>query len=165
MSVVACRVLEKGFEIAADSITVRGYTQHGNNPKVSKLFRVDELTIGAVGFVEETELLRIFVSTHKPHEAGERALLELWTEFAEWKKERTDKREIENIYLLGVGGRMFNIHNFMIVEVGTFEAIGAGMDFALAALFLGHDVKKAVETAIELSVFCAAPVQYLRIEG
>ena len=48
-----------------------------------------------------------------------------------------------------------------IGRVADFEAIGAGMDFALAALYLGHSVTEAVETAIELSVYCENPVQVL----
>lgn len=44
-------------------------------------------------------------------------------------------------------------------EMAADEAIGWGFDFALAALYLGHPVQKAVETAIELSVYCEGPIQ------
>ena len=37
-------------------------------------------------------------------------------------------------------------------------AIGAGMSYALAALYLGHSAERAVETAIELSTMCEAPI-------
>ena len=40
-------------------------------------------------------------------------------------------------------------------------AIGAGEDYALASLHLGHTAKEAVETACELSVYCERPVKSL----
>ena len=55
MSVVACRVTKEGYEIAADSITVRGHTQtRGQNTSHSKLFEVNDLVVGAVGSAEES---------------------------------------------------------------------------------------------------------------
>jgi ATP-dependent protease HslVU (ClpYQ) peptidase subunit len=163
MSVVACKVTKDGYEIASDSISVRGYTQTRNNSKLSKLFKVNGLVIGSVGTAEEAALLRLFAATHKPASEAESALLEFWAEFSEWKHKKTDKREIENHYLIGLGHKIFHIEQWLIDQVITYEAIGAGMDFALAALYLGHDVEKAVETAIELSVFCASPVQVIRV--
>lgn len=38
------------------------------------------------------------------------------------------------------------------------------MDFALAALHLGHTAEEAVEVATELSIYCEKPVQVIRRE-
>ena len=46
----------------------------------------------------------------------------------------------------------------------TYEAIGAGLDYALAALYLGHTVEDSVKTACELSVYCEQPIIYMTMD-
>ena len=161
MSIVACKIMEGGYQIAADSITVRGYTQTRNNTQRSKLFEVNDLVIGSVGTAEEGSLLHLFAKTHRPAGANEESLLEFLSEFSDWKKKKTDNATIDNDYLIGYGGHVFSISEWLVERVTTYEAIGIGMDFALAALHLGHDAEDAVKTAIELSVFCVEPVQVI----
>jgi len=48
-----------------------------------------------------------------------------------------------------------------IQKVTSYMAIGAGQTYALAALYLGQTAEKAVETAIELSIYCAYPIRKL----
>ena len=91
----------------------------------------------------------------------EEGMLEFWNEFSEWKKKRTDQSSIENSYFIGVRGVVFYINHWLIASVSSYEAIGAGKDFALAALHLGHTAEEAVATAIELSIYCEAPIQLI----
>lgn len=161
MSIVACKITKDGYEIAADSISVRGSTQTKNNTNRSKLVEVNNMVIGSVGLAEESSLLQIFAKTHQPAAATEEGLLEFWSEFSEWKKKRTDRSSIENAYFIGIDGVVFYLHHWLITSVSSYEAIGAGMDFALAALHLGHSSEAAVETAIELSIYCESPVQVI----
>ena len=49
-------------------------------------------------------------------------------------------------------------------EINEYAAIGAGEDFALAALYLGHSAKEAVKTACELSAFVAEPIVEFEME-
>lgn len=159
MSVVACKIRNDGYDIAADSISVRGYTQtKGENTNLSKLFEINDIVVGTVGTAEEGSLFRLFCATRKPAAANEYAILEFLSEFSEWKDKKTNSLSIENSYLIGFGGKCFAVEQWLVEEILTFQAIGAGMDFALAALHLGHSAKEAVETAIELSVYCEAPV-------
>ena len=162
MSVVACKIMKDGYEIAADSISVRGFTQTKNNTNRSKLVEVNNMVIGSVGLAEESSLLQIFAKTHLPASATEEGILEFWGEFSDWKKKRTDKNSIENSYFIGFDGVVFYVNHWLIASVTSYQAIGAGMDFALAALHLGHSAEEAIETAIELSVFCEAPVQVIK---
>lgn len=163
MSVVVCRILESGYELASDSILVRGWTQSkGRDRKFSKLFEVNGLVIGSVGLAEEAELFRIFATTRKPSSPTEAAFVEFISEFSEWKNKRTDERKIANSYLVGFEGKVFIIEEWFVEEAVRFEAIGAGMDFALAALHLGHSAKESVEVAIELSIYCEGPIQVIR---
>ena len=160
MSVVACRVLGGGrYEIAADSITVRHTTQSkGGDVKFSKLAEVNGLVIGGVGTAEESALLYMYASSRKPVTNTEAGMLEYLGEFSAWKKQKTDDAKITNDFIIGIDGKVYLISGWFVVEVLTFQAIGAGMNYALAALHLGHDVKRAVEVATELSIYCEPPV-------
>jgi ATP-dependent protease HslVU (ClpYQ) peptidase subunit len=159
MSVVACRVTEKGFEIASDSITVRGHTQtRGQTSTHSKLYETNDVVVGSVGSAEENSLFRLFVETHRPAHANEDAILEFMAEFSDWKKKRMDRSNIDNDYMIGFSGLVYTVESWHVERIKSYMAIGAGMSFALAALYLGHTAKKAVETAIELSIYCEAPI-------
>ena len=54
--------------------------------------------------------------------------------------------------------------NLYVNEVNEYAAIGAGEDFALAALYLGHSAKEAVKVACELSAFVAEPIVEFEME-
>ncbi len=162
MSVVACRVDDKGYSIAADSITVRGWTQDkGAKSTASKLFEENGLIIGGVGTVEEIGLLQIFTSTHQIAGEDESSVLGFISEFSDWKKKKMDNPGIENAYLIGMDRSVFYIRGWNVMRIVTYEAIGAGSDFALAALYLGHTAREAVLVATELSVLCEKPIQEL----
>jgi len=164
MSIVCCKIDDGIIEIASDSITVRGYTQSkGKEGGVSKLLNVNGMFIGGVGTCEETSLLQIFSQTRKPKAATEDDMLIFISEFADWKNKKTTTYKLENSYMFVYGGKAFMVEGFYISEIKTFQAIGAGMDFALAALFLGESAEKAVETACELSIYCELPVVRYRI--
>jgi len=45
-----------------------------------------------------------------------------------------------------------------INEIKDFAAIGAGEDFANAALYLGHSPEEAVKVACELCCFVSEPI-------
>ena len=159
MSVVACKIMENGYEIAADSITVRGITQTKGQTDHVKLYEANEMVIGGVGTAEENSLMRLFAETHRPSAADEYSLLEFISEFVEWKKRKTDNNaSIKNSFLIGYQGSVFTVEQWHVHRVNSYMAIGAGMSYALAALYLGHSAERAVETAIELSTMCEAPI-------
>ena len=71
MSVVACRVSPSSFEIASDSISLRGWTQtKGQTSTYSKLFELNDVVVGSVGSAEENSMFRLFVETHRPAQAN-----------------------------------------------------------------------------------------------
>jgi ATP-dependent protease HslVU (ClpYQ) peptidase subunit len=166
MSVVACRIKESGYEIAADSITTRGFIQtKGQTTDHVKLYETNGMVIGGVGSAEENSLLRLFAETHRPSKPDEYSILEFISEFSEWKKKKTDNAGIKNSFLIGFQGNVFHVEQWHVAKIKSYMAIGAGMSFALAALHLGHSAKEAVETAIELSVYCEEPVLLIKKTG
>lgn len=161
MSVVAAKIHADHYEIASDSITVRGASQRKDSSK-SKLWELNGIVVGSVGTAQEQALLATFIQTHCPADPTDRAVLDFFVEFATWKQEKTKKYESTNDYIMGFDGTLWLIEDFFVSQILTFQAIGAGADFATAALYLGHDVKKAVETAIELSIYCESPVVHIK---
>lgn len=164
MSIVACRIYDDKIRIGSDSITVRGDTQDKAKDKFLKLAEVNGMVIGSVGFCEENGLFFTFCMNRNPKSAAEDDVLEFICEFAEWKKKRTEKHEIENDYLIVFDSKVFYIQRFFVKEIISYEAIGAGMDYALSALYLGHDVEKAIEVACELSIYCEKPIKIIEIK-
>jgi ATP-dependent protease HslVU (ClpYQ) peptidase subunit len=159
MSVVAVRIIPNGFEMCSDSIIGMGSTQlRGENEKFSKLFEVKNIVVGCAGYADEASLLQLFLDTHNFADSNEKSILEFLNEFSDWKKNKTDDGKLRNSYLLGFDGKVFHIQGWLINQVLTYSAIGAGMDYALSALYLGHSAEKAVETAIELSIYCETPI-------
>ena len=45
-----------------------------------------------------------------------------------------------------------------IEEINDYAAIGAGRDYAYAALYLGHEPKEAVKVACDLSCYVSEPI-------
>jgi ATP-dependent protease HslVU (ClpYQ) peptidase subunit len=166
MSIVACKILPNGFEICSDSIVVHyDHTQsRGNNLDISKLFEVNNIIVGTSGVASETSLIRLFLETHGIAEPTEKGMLEFLDEFSSWKKTKTDNGDICNSYLIGYQGSVFYIGGWSISRVKTYAAIGAGMDYALAALYLGKSAEEAVQTAIELSIYCESPIIKIKKE-
>lgn len=159
MSVICCRIQPDAIHIAADSIGIRGRTQNKDDNKHSKLAMVNGMIIGGVGTAQENSLLQLYCSTRRPASSREVDILIFISEFATWKKEKISVYEIKNTYFLLVEGKAFTIEHFFIEEILTYNSIGAGMDFALAALYMGHGVEDAVKTACHLSIACEAPIK------
>jgi ATP-dependent protease HslVU (ClpYQ) peptidase subunit len=156
MSVVAVRVLDEGYRIAADSIVVRGWSRRKDS-KFAKLNEVNGLILGSVGSCEEGGLFYLYLKSHRPSPA-EDSVLECVSEFAKWKHAKTGDASIHNEFFLGFDRHVFWICGYHVGRVHNFHAIGAGDDFATAALHLGHSPVEAVRTAIELSAMCEGPI-------
>lgn len=50
------------------------------------------------------------------------------------------------------------------VHMDRFDAIGSGRDYALAAMYLGHDARRAVEVASALDNGCGNGIDTLTLE-
>lgn len=156
MSVIAVRVTDVGYEIASDSIVVRGWSQRKDG-KFAKLAEVNGLILGTVGSCEDGGLFYLYLKSHRPSPT-EDSVLECLSEFAKWKHTKTGKSDINSEFYMGFDREIFWICGYHVERIHNFHAIGAGDDFATAALYLGHSPMKAVQTAIELSTMCEGPV-------
>ncbi len=160
MSVVAVKVHDNNIEFAADSIGIRGGTKNTN---ITKLAEINQMIIGGVGELQELNLLFIFAQTHSPLESTEKAIMDFFFEFCKWKKDLSLGFDCGNNYLFGYKGKAFLIQNLLVKEVQDYEAIGAGMDYSLAALYLNHSAKEAVKVACALSCYVAEPITIIKM--
>jgi len=158
MSIVCCKVTENEIIVASDSITVRGWTQGKGSNSYAKLVTLNELIVGSTGCAQESALFQIFCQTRKPQSPTCLAVLDFIQEFSAWKEKKSGKSEIENSNIIVFEGHAFLVEQYFIEEIKNYEAIGAGMEYALSALYLGHSAEKAVNTACELSILCEKPV-------
>lgn len=165
MSVVAVKVQKDKIVIGSDSIRTHGWTQEKD--KEAKLWKIDDNTIlGAVGSCDDAFLFKQFLETHRPKEPTEERIMDLWAEFTQWVKavmQDGNYKVNSTSFFLVFNGKVFYINGFFIREVTDYYAIGAGMDYALAALYLGSSVEKSIETACELSIFCEQPINLMEV--
>ena len=154
MSVIAGKVYGDKIVIAADSIICRGWMKQTG---YAKLHEVNGMIFGSAGLASEGSLFYQFLKTHRPATPTEKDVLELIVEFSEWKKKYTSS-EMENSYLLAVDGHLFYIVYMLVHEVQDYEAVGAGEEYAKAALYLGHTPMEAVKVACELCCFVSEPI-------
>jgi ATP-dependent protease HslVU (ClpYQ) peptidase subunit len=162
MSVVAVKVTKNKITIGADSILVSGWTQEKD--KLAKLNKANGMIIGDVGDAEEGALFLLFCKTRKPREASVDAIVEFMSEFQDWMNNKTGESKLSNQYILIIEKKAFMIEGFFIKEVTDYTAIGAGMDFALSALYLGNSVKDSIKAACHLSVYCEEPINIIEVE-
>jgi hypothetical protein len=79
------------------------------------------------------------------------------------------QRDIEDnagAIFIDAQGRCWGLHRSPHLELhhDRFDAIGAGRDYALAAMYLGHDARKAVEVACALDSSCGNGIDTLTLE-
>ena len=157
MSVVAAKVYDDKIVLAADSILCYGDTKLTKN--FSKLVKINDIIIGAVGSAQEASVMWHFVRTHEPRSPELKDILDYVVEFSKWKDDIGLERKIDNEYLMAFRGHLYSIDGLFVNEIKDFSAIGAGMDYALAALYLDHTPKQAVKVACKLSCWVAEPIE------
>ena len=121
------------------------------------------MIMGTAGSCSIGSLLREYLENHQPKTNTEHGWVALMADFTKHTSNLDSSlKPSENEFLVIWKNKAFFIHNFYVLEIKDYYAIGAGRDFAFASLYLNNDVKKAVEVACELSTFCEKPVKYMR---
>jgi ATP-dependent protease HslVU (ClpYQ) peptidase subunit len=168
MSVVAARKYPDKIVFASDSICVSGYlkeTSRVTGNERGKLFEVNNMIIGGVGYVMELSFMQIFARNHSPAAPTIEAVLDFMIEFYAWAKSKDDSFGRRNDYLLGIEGDIFRItDSYLVQKINEFGAIGAGEHFALTAMYLDKSPQEAVDIANKLCVYCADPINVITKE-
>lgn len=157
MSVVCAKIYSDKIIVAADSIVISGWTKSTNQDFV-KLKRINDMIIGGSGVCSEQSLMWHYIKTHKPDSGDEKSVLDFMVEFSKWKGDYSSDKNVNNYYILAFENKLFSIEGIFVTEVKNFCAIGAGQDFALAALHLGHSPKEAVKVSCDLCCMVSEPI-------
>ena len=159
MSVVVAKITKDKIYISADSIVVRGWTQcHNTGNHITKLEEYNGIILGGCGSAEEISLFFHYIKTHSIEEATEKNILDFVIEFKKWKRDLTDDKSLKNNYIIAYQGKCFGISNMLIYEITNYDAIGAGMDYALGALHQGATTAEAVKAACDLCALVCEPI-------
>lgn len=118
------------------------------------------MIIGGTGKSSENQLLDLFARNHRPVKPAVDAVIDFLVEFRDYGRKYQEGFTPDNHFLIAFDGELFQTYSgtLEVFKLEEFGAVGAGEDFATAALALGHTAREAVELAIRLSVWCAAPV-------
>ena len=164
MSVVAVKKYKDKIVIGADSIIVTGDTQE--KKKLAKLWRIsDDLILGTAGYCSIGGLFKNYLVNHLPKTNDEDGYISLLGEFTEYLGKLKGEQKLEdNNFIIVYKKKAFLICGYYVREIKDYYAIGAGMDYALSALYLKLDVKKAIEVACELSIYCEKPINIITIK-
>ena len=77
----------------------------------------------------------------------------------EWRsKEFGAEKRLDNQYLIAYKDKAFYCSSGYVGEVTDYFAIGAGQNYARAALYLGHSPAEAVKVACALSCYVDEPI-------
>lgn len=156
MSVVACKVTKDKIVIGSDSIIMTGVTQE--KIRNEKLIEVNNMIVGFAGDGAEGKMFHLYCSQHKPKKATELSVVDFMSSFQKWYCKKTDKSKTKNSYIIVFEDKAFMFEGFYIREIKDYGAVGAGMDYTLSALSLGHSVKKAIQVACDLSTQVEGPI-------
>lgn len=158
MSVIAVRRYKEKIVIASDTQITWGDNKVQKNSELfreeGKIYKINGLVVGVTGAIEETNLMRIFCKSHKPSDKRVDSILDFFVEFWEWGKEKKDKFDVDNHYLIVIGDKIYQCAGLRISEVNEFNAVGSGMFLAIGAMSQGADPEEAVEVAKKYDLYC-----------
>ena len=100
----------------------------------------------------------MFARTHSILTPDEKGIVDFFFEFYKWKESLSLGFSSSNSYIIGIEGKAISVDNMLIKEINSYDAIGAGMNYALAVLWLGHSATDAVKAACELCCYVAEPI-------
>lgn len=165
MTVIAAQKTSESITFAADTMVSDGY---GKSTTIdimqSKLFQQNGMIIGTTGDCYESTLMELFSRNHKPIDTERLSVIDFLVEFREWVRKKDGNYAPKNGFLIAFEKKLFHVYGGLeVYEVKDFEAIGAGQDFAKAALHLGHSPKEAVAVACKLSLFCSEPITEMTV--
>ena len=165
MTVIAINKTTEAINIAADSLISRGSQKvSASRIDVGKIFQGNDLVIASSGAWHEAALLEIFIRTNKPESADLSCIMDFLWRFKIWAREKEENFPMDSCHIIVFKDKIFRTDGGLNINpVPQFDAIGAGQDFALAAMHLGKTPKEAVEVACELSVWCNAPITEIAI--
>ena len=166
MTVLALKNYEDKIEIAADSGTFYGQDGAKENGSIKIVSPKENFHFAATGWVSEKNLFELFCLKNEPEANTRHAILRYFSDFIHWKKQFTDKLEQNCHYFIIYETLCYQIQGGFDIEsipTGSFRALGAGMQEAKCAMYLGRSPYEAVELCLKLNAWTSGEIQQLTI--
>lgn len=163
MTTIAGKIVDDKVVLVADSRTSLGHVRVDQTTLRSKLFKGNDTIIAGSGAVSETVLLELWCRDHSLGVGGVVRVTEWLLEFANWKKDKTEKFDINNEYLIGHSSGLYSNIGLSVTQCDQYAVGGSGLYFAMTALHLGKSLEDAVKVACELDAYSDLPIQTLSL--
>lgn len=167
MSVAAVKVFDDKIVIGVDSQLTLSDGTHKKEVENAKIWQGNNITVAVAGEIYEFSLFVIYCKANNPMHATDTSIFNFFTDFVRWKTKKLQKEEykLDCSYLFIFEKTVFLIDaDFYIKEITSWQAIGGGMVYAEAALYLGHSVEESLKVACRLSPECEEPLTIIEIE-
>lgn len=155
MSVVAVKVESDRIRIAADSILIKEDLKKTN---FKKLHKFKDIIVAGCGSAEELSLFFKFAEEFTPASCDIDGIRQYMRTFSDVLEDYYNDRKINNDYIIIYKGHVYEVEGMFVQEITDYTAIGEGEAYALAALYLDHDVIDAVKAACKFSCFVSEPI-------
>lgn len=163
MSVVALKVYKDKIVIGADSQSTSYWHNKNSTNKIYKI--ADDFVIGGVGYTSHNQMMSLFCETNKPADCRKRDILEFIVQFNEWMKKKDSDFQPYNDFLMVFCDKAFWITSDLLVqEIKDYCAIGSGLEYAKAGLYLGKSVKDSIKIACDLTIYCGEPIEVYEVK-
>jgi ATP-dependent protease HslVU (ClpYQ) peptidase subunit len=158
VTVIAGKVESDRIVIGSDSQVTLGWNGKDLIDD-GKLMVLPDLIVGGAGASSHNNYMAIYLENHKPRSSEKRDVMEFFVEFHQWIDKMLKDFKPRNSWLIAYDGRLISVQSADL-NVNHHEswAIGSGWEYARTALHLGHPVEAALQTACDLTVYCAPPI-------
>lgn len=166
MSIITVQITSLEIQMACDTQATSGSMKYNQRPKdYCKIQQFDDVVIGVVGSIKQAQMLSIFMDTNKIKNSEEIEIIRFFKAFESWLKNNiaADMTLNDCDFFIIIEKKVFLFSNFYIREIKDFWAIGSGCIWALPALELGADAKKAVEVACKFDLYCSGEPYVLSV--
>ena len=168
MSCIAVKKYIDKIVISADSLLTNNSGGKRLLPGFTKLKRsgnYHSIVVGSAGYMDELSLMFQFIEEQRPASTSRESVLKYFIDFRKYKSEvlNDNNAKIENSYIFIYEDKVFEITDMSVIEIQHIAAIGSGMDYAMAALHLGHTPEEAVKVSCELCYYVGEPIVTIEI--
>jgi len=167
MTILIAKNTKDKIILGADTCAFQDYFKKRLDKKNMPLKILSEngMTFSSTGSYSESINFSLFCSTRKPESSKILSIQRFFLDFQKFLKENCFSERIENNYFFVFEKKLFHYAFSSVREIteDNYECDGAGYKEAEMAMFLGKDVKEAIEITIEFNVWTSGEVQIVEI--
>ena len=166
MTVLAAQKTKDKIILGADkgAFYKNGFKKNGFN----KIIKVNDLIFSFTGPIDELQIFELYASCRKPENNSILGITKFFIDFQKYCRldlQIDNNFKVEGHYFLVFDKKLFH-YNSSVKEIkeNEFETDGAGFQEAYMCMFLGFDVKTAIEKTIECNIWTSGGVDIVEID-